>query len=103
MSVSDSADMVTKIGHSRSSVQVSSSSKPEPVVEFVPLGMIDRTSDARPALLSAPEPPVPPKCSREDRAGKVEIELPTRVRVRIDTSVTEKMLSRVLRALKGAV
>jgi|SRR5271157_5358206 transposase len=82
---------------------VSSSSKPEPVVEFVPLGVIDRTSDARPALLTAPEPAAPPKRSREERAGKIEIELPSGVRVRIDALVSEKMLSRVFRVLKGAV
>ena len=74
-------------------------SKAEPV-EFVPLGLIDRTSDARPALLTAPEPPAP---ANSRRAGKIEIELPSGVRVRIDALVSEKVLSRVLRVVKGAV
>jgi transposase len=82
---------------------VSASSKPKPVVEFVPLGMIDRTSDARPALLTAPEPLAPTNSHRRERSGKIEIELPTGVRVRIDPSTSEKALSRVLRVLKGAV
>lgn len=81
---------------------VSSTSKAEPV-EFVPVGVIDHPSDARLALLTAPGPPAPTKASREERAGKIEIELPTGVQVRIDPSTSEKALSRVLRALKGAV
>jgi transposase len=80
----------------------SATSKAEPV-EFVSLGVIGRASDARPALLTAPEPPASPKCSREERVGKIEIELPSGVRVRIDASVSEKVLSRVFRVLKGAV
>jgi transposase len=80
----------------------SSTSKAEPV-EFVPLGLIDRTTDARPVLLAGPEPAVPTRCSGEQRAGRIEIELPSGVRVRIGTSVSEKMLSRVFRVLKGAV
>jgi transposase len=40
---------------------------------------------------------------QERRVSKIEIELPSGVRVRIDTSVNEKALSRVLRALKAAV
>ncbi|MFZ0889611.1 MAG: transposase, partial [Candidatus Binataceae bacterium] len=82
---------------------VSPSSKPEPVVEFVPLGVIDRTSDGRPALLTPPEPSVSRNGRREQRVGKIEIELTTGVRVRIDPSISEKALSRVLRVLKSAV
>ena len=81
---------------------VSSTSKVEPV-EFVPIGVIDRASDARPALLTAPESPALTKSPRQERSGKIEIELPTGVRVRIDPLISEKALSRVLRALKGAV
>jgi transposase len=80
---------------------VGSTSKVEPV-EFVPLGVIDRTSEARPALLTAPKHSLPRKSSREARAGKIEIELPNGVRVRIDTLLSEKVLSRVLHVLKGA-
>ena len=81
---------------------VSSTSKAEPV-EFVPVGVIDRASDARPVLLAAPEPPAPTNSRRRERSCKIEIELPTGVQVRIDPSTSEKALSRVLRALKGAM
>jgi transposase len=80
---------------------VSATSKAEPV-EFIPLGVIDRTSNARPTLLTGPEPAAPPKRSREERAGKIEIELPSGVRVRIGGLVSEKTLARVFRVLKGS-
>ena len=87
----------------RSAWKAASSTRTAKPLEFISLGVIDRTSDARPALLTAPEPPAPPKSSREERAGKIEIELPSGVRVRIGGLVSEKTLSRVLRVLKGAV
>ena len=72
-------------------------------MQFVPLGVIDRPSEERPALLAAPEHPSVVNEQRADRVGAIEIELPTGVRVRVDGWVNEKTLSRVFRALKGAV
>jgi transposase len=37
-----------------------------------------------------------------ERAGVIEIDLPDGVRVRVDSTVTEKALRRVLSALRGA-
>lgn len=78
-----------------------STSRPEPL-GFVPVGVIDQTGEARPALLSAPEHRSPTNGHRQDRVSKIEIALPNGVRVRVDAMVNEKALSRVLRALKGA-
>jgi transposase len=79
-----------------------SASRPEPVA-FVPIGVIDGTREGRPALLTGPEHPSPTRGDREDRVSKIDIELPNGVRVRVNASVNEKALSRVLRVLKGAV
>jgi transposase len=76
-------------------------SPPEPM-QFVPIGVIDRPSEARPALLAAPDLP-PGTNEQADRVSAIEIELPTGVRVRVDGLVNEKALSRVFRALKGAM
>lgn len=67
-------------------------------VEFVPIGVIGREDDDRPPLLAAPmSSPVPPQ-----RAGMIEVELPSGARVRVDAFVSEKALRRVLRAMKGS-
>jgi len=67
-------------------------------VEFVPIGVIGREDDDRPAMLAAPTgSPVPPQ-----RAGMIEVELPSGARVRVDAFVSEKALRRVLRAMKGS-
>ena len=67
-------------------------------VEFVPIGVIGRQDDDRPAMLSAPTgSPVLPQ-----RAGMIEVELPSGARVRVDAFVSEKALRRVLRAMKGS-
>jgi hypothetical protein len=71
-------------------------------MQFVPIGVIDRPSEARPALLAAPDLP-PGTNEQADRVSAIEIELPTGVRVRVDGLVNEKALSRVFRALKGAM
>ena len=72
-------------------------------VEFVPVGMIDRPSEARPTLLGAPEPPPATTGHQRDRTRKIEIELPNGVRLWVDALVNETALSRVLRALRGSV
>jgi hypothetical protein len=52
--------------------------------ESAPLGAIIRTSDARPALLAAPELRAPTNSHRRARSSKIETQLPTWVQVRID-------------------
>lgn len=79
-----------------------SASSPE-AMQFMPVGIIDRLSEGRPALLAAPEHPSGTNEQQTDRVGAIEIELPTGVRVRVDGLVNEKALSRVFRALKGVV
>ncbi|MGO9632498.1 MAG: IS66-like element accessory protein TnpA [Steroidobacteraceae bacterium] len=75
---------------------------PEPI-EFVPVGVIDRASEVRPVLLTAPEHPSSANGHQDDRVGEIEIQLPNGVRIRVNALVNEKALSRVFRALKGAV
>ena len=50
-------------------------------------------------------PPVPerPRSSVTDRIGRIEAELPNGARVCVDAFVNEKALTRVFRAMKGAV
>jgi transposase len=75
---------------------------PEPV-EFMPIGMIGRASEAESTLLAATEQSASTGEHRDNRSGGIEIDLPNGVRVRVDAFVNEKSLSRVLGALKGAV
>jgi transposase len=84
------------------SVAKAAASGPEPI-EFVPVGVIDRASEARPVLLAAPEHPSSANGHQDDRDGEIEIQLPNGVRIRVNALVNEKALSRVFRALKGAV
>jgi transposase len=72
-------------------------------VRFVPLGVVDRLSEERPALLAAPERPLATNERLAEGVGHIEIEFPAGIRVRADGLVNEKALSRVLRALKGVV
>jgi transposase len=71
-------------------------------VAFVPVGMVEDKAPRGPALLAPPEPAfaseLPPV---EGKAGSIEIALPGGVRISVDASVSEKALSRVLRAMKG--
>jgi transposase len=75
--------------------------EPEPM-EFRPIGVIGRSNGAAPALLAAPDP-LPATGGHRDEHGGIEIALPNGVRLRVDGSVSEKALSRVLRAVKGAL
>jgi len=81
---------------------VSSTAAVEPM-QFVPLGVIEGRSERQPTLLSGPERPRVMNEQQTDGIGRIEIELPTGVRVRVNGLVQEKTLSRVFRALKGAV
>jgi transposase len=71
-------------------------------VEFVPIGIIGRATDEQPTLLPAPEQAAPSGERQDSRVGGIEIDLPSGVRLRVDSFVNEKALSRVLRALKGS-
>ncbi len=75
---------------------------PEPT-EFRPIGVIGRANEAPPALLVAPEPQLPKGEQREGRTSKIEIALPNGVRVKVGELVSEKALSRVLRAVQALV
>ncbi len=68
----------------------------------MPLGVFHGAAKAEPAMLPAPEPP-PLQQRGEARAGAIDIALPDGSRVSVDAFVNEKALSRVLRAMKGAV
>jgi transposase len=72
-------------------------------IEFQPLGVIDGAHQAPAALLVAPEHRGAAEEHRQECASKIEIELANGVRVRVHASVSEKALSRVLRAVKGAM
>ena len=76
--------------------------EPEPM-EFRPIGVIGRRNEAAPAPLAAPDPPTDTEGYRDERGGKIEIALPNGVRLRVNGSVSEKALSRVLRAVTGAL
>jgi len=69
--------------------------------EVVPLGMIGQSgcdAEAR----AAPAPDAASRRRREARGGRIEIALPDGARVRVDGSVNEQALRRVLRALRGS-
>jgi transposase len=71
-------------------------------VEFVPVGMIGQAPDD-PTPPAASEPP-PPSCGHQgDTPGRIEIDLPSGARIRVDAQVNERALRRVLQALKGIV
>jgi transposase len=59
--------------------------------EFLQLGVVGQTSADRPIS------------STISGAGMIEVDLPSGVRFRVDASVSEKALARVLRAMKGMV
>jgi transposase len=71
-------------------------------VEFVPVGIIGRAADERPALLAAPEQ-ASSGGHRGNQAGTIEIDLPNGARLRVDAQVNEKALRRVLQAMKSAL
>ena len=77
-------------------------SEPE-ALEFRPIGVIGRSDGATPALLAAPDLSSATGGHRDERGGQIEIALPNGVRLRVNGSVSEKALSRVLRAVKGTL
>jgi transposase len=86
---------------------------PAETSEFVPIGVVGRTSDGGPALLARmpaaedriqgsgwPEGECRRASGLEARAGVIEIDLPDGARVRVDAFVDARALARVLSALK---
>jgi transposase len=59
--------------------------------EFLQLGVPGQANTNRPAILAI------------SGAGVIEVDLPNGVRFRVDASVSEKALARVLRAIKDAM
>jgi transposase len=85
----------------RSAWKTAASMRVAEPVEFVPVGIIGRATDEQPKLLAAPATPT---SGRQDaRIGRIEIELPSGARIRVDSNVNEKALRRVLQAMKGAL
>ena len=78
-------------------------SAPEPV-DFVRVGVVGEVSGERRPLLAPPPPERshPPQAN-EAEAGMIEIALPNGIRICVDGLVNEKALSRVLRAMRGAL
>ncbi len=68
--------------------------------EFVQVGVIGGTSSAPSAMLPPPEQD---RRGVGENTGGIEIALPGGARVRVDAAVNERALSRVLRAMKGAM
>jgi hypothetical protein len=69
---------------------------------FVPVGVVEGKAPRAPSLLAPPEPTLAPEFPPSDgKAGAIEIVLPGGARISVDASVSEKALSRVLRAMKG--
>jgi|SRR6185369_7110756 len=78
---------------------------PREPAEFVPIGVFGRAGDGEPAMLAPPSSRQPPstRARLDERAGMIEIDLPSGVRLRVDAFVNEKALRRVLQAMKGAM
>jgi transposase len=70
---------------------------------FIPLGVFGGSSGGETAMLAHPEPEASRTMQANDGGvGGIEIVLPNGARVSVDAFVSEKALSRVLRAMKGA-
>ena len=73
-------------------------------VTFVPLGVVGETGAARRPLLAPPEADRSPTSQASaGEAGTIEIVLPNGVRICVAGLVSEKALSRVLRAMRGTL
>ena len=88
-------------------------------LQFIPYGVVTDAAVAEPVMALTPVPttpapapakPSPPATATEDlvrphpgaRPGGIDIDLPTGVRLSVDSYVNEKALARVLRALGHA-
>jgi len=71
-------------------------------VDFVPLGIVGEAGGARRPSLAPPEPErSQPRQASDGGSGAIEIALPNGVRIWVDALVSEKALSRVLRAMRS--
>ena len=71
-------------------------------VDFVPLGIVGEAGGARRPSLAPPEPErSQPRQASEGGSGAIEIALPNGVRIWVNALVSEKALSRVLRAMRS--
>jgi transposase len=73
-------------------------------VAFVPLGVVGEAGAASRPLLAPPEADRSPASQASaGGAGTIEIALPNGIRICVAGLVSEKALSRVLRAMRGAL
>jgi transposase len=74
-------------------------------VAFVPIGVVGGSGGKGVPMLAPPEPEQlqQPSSVNRDLGGRIEIALPSGAHIWADSSVSERVLSQVLRALKGAV
>ncbi|MEA1649023.1 transposase [Nitrospirillum sp. BR 11164] len=79
----------------RAAQKAAASFRSEAPLEFLTLGTVPESEGPPPGS----EAVVP---GERDRAGLIEVELPSGVRLRVDALVNEKALSRVVRVLKVA-
>ncbi|GEM71474.1 hypothetical protein SAQ01S_12400 [Sphingomonas aquatilis NBRC 16722] len=80
---------------------VTDAARPEPVIALSPVPTVHAPPPAKPSLPAAPaEDLVRPHPGT--RPGSIDIDLPTGVRLSVDSYVNEKALARVLRALGHA-
>jgi transposase len=74
------------------------------VLKFIPVGVFDNSATTTPTATAPPAvEPSHATLSGKSDAGAIEITLPNGAHLRVDGSVNEKALSRVLRAMKGAL
>jgi transposase len=72
-----------------------------PAAEFVQLGVVTDPSDQSLAMPMATDALGPRGLALAERAEVIEIDLPDGIRVRLDSTVNEKALRRVLSALRA--
>jgi len=83
-----------------------------PPLEFVPIGVLERSEDGGPGLvagsspagvaLSSPGHAPLPRPAMDERPGVIEIDLADGTRLRVDAFVNERALRRVLTVLRTA-
>ena len=83
-----------------------------PLLEFVPIGVLERSEDGGPGLVTGSAPAgvalsspghVPlPRPAMDERPGVIEIDLADGTRLRVDAFVNERALRRVLTVLRMA-
>ena len=79
-------------------------------MQFISYGVVTDVAPAEPGVAITPAQPMPSMVPSEDlvrphpgsRPGGIDIDLPTGVRLSVDSYVNEKALARVLRALRQA-